>query len=188
MDKFTHDRIIIGMILSLGIAQLLKGVARLIEHPSRTRPYWVHLLWVGYIFLLMIHFWWWEFSLGKLVQWNFETYAFVILYIVVIYIICSLLFPEDLKEYAGYKEYYYSRGQWIFLLLAITFILDYIDSLVKGREYVGQFGMELKFRTLAHIILCLMAVKIKKQWFHGALAIAFLLYGISWILRKYSIQ
>jgi phosphoglycerol transferase MdoB-like AlkP superfamily enzyme len=188
MDKFAHDRIIIGMILSLGIAHLLKGVAKLIEHPTRSKPYWIHLLWVGYVFLLLVHFWWWEFRLSHITEWNFLTYFYIISYIVLFYIICSLLFPDDLKEYNGYKDYYYARGKWFFALLALTFLVDIGDGLIKGKEYVTGLGTEYPIRTALHFILCVVAMKVKKEWFHGTLAIVFIVYSVSWILRKYLVQ
>jgi len=188
MDKFAHDRILIGMILSLGVAHLLKGIAKLIEHPSRTKPYAVHLLWVLYTFLLLINFWWWEFRLGKIVQWTFGTYVFVILYITVYYIICSLLFPEDLKEYRDFKDYYYARGKWFFALLAAVFLLDLGDTLIKGREYFTALGTEYPIRIVSHTVLCLLAIKIKKEWFHMLLVVVFILYGISWVVRTYGVQ
>ncbi len=188
MDKFSHDRIIIGMILSLGIAHLLKGVAKLIEHPAKNKPYWVHLLWVGYIFLLLVHFWWWEFRLSHVAQWTFGTYAFIILFIVVIYIISSLMFPDDMSDYHGFKEYYYSRSTWIFSLLALVFLLDYGDALLKGPAYMQELGPEFKIRFAGHFFLCLVAARVKKEWVHAGLAIAFIGYGVSWILRQYNVQ
>jgi hypothetical protein len=59
MDTFTHIRMVLSIIMGLSIAHSLKGAAKLIEHPKRYRPYWVHLLWAFYIFLLISHFWWW---------------------------------------------------------------------------------------------------------------------------------
>ena len=35
---------VIGFILSLSIARMLVGAVKPIQHPGRTRPYWVHLL------------------------------------------------------------------------------------------------------------------------------------------------
>src|SRR5690348_14362121 len=65
MDQFFHIRMLVSMIVSLSMAHLLKGVAKIIEHPKRKEIYWVHLLWVFYMFIQIIDFWWWEFRLKR---------------------------------------------------------------------------------------------------------------------------
>jgi hypothetical protein len=187
MEKFTHIRIVIGIILSLSIAHLLKGVSKIIEHPGRNRPYWIHLLWVFYVFLQLIYFWWWEFSLGKLMEWTFVAYIFIIFYIILFYILSSLLFPDDLKDYGGYREYFYSRRKWFFALLGATFLVDIGDTLLKGRPYMEHLGGEYPIRVAVHFLLCLIAIRVRKEWFHAILVTSFILYGFSWILRRYMV-
>jgi hypothetical protein len=176
---------LMSMIISLSIAHLLKGVARIIEHPSRKKIYWVHLLWVVYLFMLITDFWWWEVKLKKVPEWNYGYYIFIVLYIICFYISSSLLFPDDLQEYDGYKSYFYSRKQWFFGLLGLLFVLDIGDTLIKGKTYYASLGNEYPVRIALHFILCLAAIKIRQQRFHEILVIAFIAYGISWILRRY---
>ncbi|QIY84216.1 hypothetical protein HER18_12155 [Chryseobacterium sp. NEB161] len=56
VDTFNHLKTIISIILGLSIGTLLNGSVRFIQHPGRYKPFWVHLLFVLYIFILMIHF------------------------------------------------------------------------------------------------------------------------------------
>ncbi|HVW59326.1 MAG TPA: hypothetical protein VHC48_04800, partial [Puia sp.] len=110
MDTFGHLRMVVGFILSISIARLLLGGVKLIQHPGRTRPYWIHLLWALYIFFVLIHFWWWEYSLKSIKQWSFQEYFFVVLYITMYFSLCALLFPDDLNDYKGsFEDYFYSR-------------------------------------------------------------------------------
>lgn len=105
MDTFGHIRMVIGFILSLSIARLLVGAVKLIQHPGRTKPYLVHLLWAFYIFLLLTHFWWWEFKLKTTVQeWQFQEYFFIIVFITMYFTLCALLFPDDLKDYQAQRR------------------------------------------------------------------------------------
>ena len=46
IDIFQHIRILLGMVVTLGMARLLTGVARIIQHPNDVRIYPVHLAWV----------------------------------------------------------------------------------------------------------------------------------------------
>jgi hypothetical protein len=186
MDTFSHIKTVIGIILSLSIALLLQGTVKMIQHPGRTKPYWVHLLWALYIFLMLIHFWWWEYKLKEISEWIFPEYFFIIVYIMIYYALCALLFPSDINDYEGsYEKYFYSRKNWFFIVLAICFVLDFIDTSIKGRQYLSTFHYEYYVRTITHIVLCLLAIKTKNRKFHAVLPILFILYEISFILRLY---
>lgn len=184
LPEFVHNRIVIGMILSLSVAHLLKGIVKLIEHPKKIKPYWVQLVWVAYVFLILIDFWWWEFQFKGVPEWNFGLYAFLIFYICIYFLICTMLFPENTSEYSGMKDYYYSRSTWLFTLLSLTFVIDIFDTLLKGKEHFTSLGIEYPIRSSIEFVLCLLAIKIKKEWYHAALGIALILYTLSWIARK----
>jgi len=185
MDQFFHIRMLMSIIVSLSVAHLLKGIAKLIEHPGRIRLYWVHLLWVIYAFLSLINFWWWEIRLKNVAAWNFESYLFLISYIIIYYIICALLFPDDMKDYAGYKEYYYSRKNWFFSFLGASFLFDVVDTFLKGADYYHSLGIAYLVRIVLYFVLCMVAIRTRNERYHAAMVIFFLLGNLVWILWKY---
>jgi hypothetical protein len=186
METFGHVKTVIAIILGLSITHLLKGAAKLIQHPGRDKPYWIHLLWALYVFLLLVHFWWWEYHLNSIQRWVFPEYFFVITYITIYYVLCALLFPDDLRDYkGGFEEYFYSRKKWFFSVLALSFVADVVDTLIKGKTYFLQFRLEYPLRNVSHILLCLAALWVKDKRFHAALVILFILYELSYILRLF---
>ena len=98
---------------------------------------------------------------------------------------CTLFFPEQIGEYDGFKGYYYSRRQWIFALMAALFVADIVDTLLKGRDYFHQLGFAYDIRTADFLFLSLLAVWIRRPWFHAAFASFALLYEIAFILEMY---
>ena len=62
-EVFTHVRVIIGIVLGLSVSRLLTGIAEIIQHPQRKNIYVVHLGWVLFAFLTVVHFWWFEFNM-----------------------------------------------------------------------------------------------------------------------------
>ncbi len=188
MDTFGHDKVIISVVLSLGITHLLKGVARVIGNHEKPLRYWIHLLWVLYTLLLLVGFWWWEYRLGAIRQWHFGSYLFIIFYITCFYLLCIMLMPEDINRYDSYKDYYYGRGRYYFLLLSLVFLVDLGDTLLKGTAYFSNLGPEYPVRIATHFGLCLVAFRSKKEWFHLALALLFIVYELSWITRTYNLQ
>ena len=148
----------------------------------------LHFLWVFYIFLLIIHFWWWEFNLKLITQWNFADYIFVITYILLYYLLCAILYPDDLKGYDGYEDYFHSRKKWFFSVLGLCFLADIIDTFLKGNDYSLSSQPEYYPRIFIHFGLCLAAIFIRKNNFYSILAILFILYEISFIYRYFSIE
>ena len=49
MDIFEYVAVLVSIIIGLGMAHLLRGLVRIIQHPGRHPAYWVHLGWVGYL-------------------------------------------------------------------------------------------------------------------------------------------
>ena len=186
MDTFFHIRMVMSIIMGLSITHLLKGATKIIEHPKKYKPYWVHLLWALYVFLLLIFFWWFEIHLREVKQWVFTEYFFIISYIILYYILCALLFPDDLSDYDGYADYFYSRKKWFFSVLALVYAADVIDTFIKGTDYIEHLHWEYPVRNVTHILLCVVAIRVDNRKFHAALVVLFLLYQLSWILRFYN--
>jgi hypothetical protein len=185
IEIFPHVRIIMGMVISLGIARLLTGLARFVQHPGKTAIYPVHLAWVGSMLLLLVHFWWWEYRLYIVPQWTVTIYLFLISYTILLFGLCALLFPDNIDEYSGYEEYFLSRRRWFFGMLAVAFLFDYLDTLIKGREHAELFGLEYELRFPAYAILCGIAMATRNRVFQAAFVTLSLVYQVSWILRLF---
>ena len=185
LDIFMHVRLVMGFVISLSIARLLTGVSRFVQHPSKVRVYPVHLIWTFSVLLMLIHFWWWEFWLTGIPQWTFTLYAFLIGFAIVMYLLCSILYPDNLAEYAGYEDYFYSRRRWFFGLFALTFVCDFIDTLIKGADHLQSFGPEYLIRPPVYIVLCAIAAWTADRRYHWAFAIANLAYQVSFVARLF---
>jgi hypothetical protein len=184
---FSHIRVVLSMVVSLGIARLLSGTAKFVQHPGRLRVYSVHLLWALSLLISMLHFWWWEFSLSQLAVWRFETYVFVVGYAALYYLLCAILFPDDLAEYTGFKDYFMSRRRWFFGLLAATYVVDVVDTWIKGPDQLWARGYEYPVRTVIFVLLCFLAARTANARFHAAFVVVSLVYQVSWILRLYDV-
>ncbi|MGE0118561.1 MAG: hypothetical protein AB7S71_12495 [Dongiaceae bacterium] len=182
---FPHIRIVMGIVLGLGVTRLLTGTARFVQHPQRRRASWVHLGWVLFMLISLTHFWWWEFWLYGIAVWTYEAYLFLIVYTVLLYFLCALLYPDDIDEYDGYEDYFISRRKWFFGLLALTFLFDLADTLLKGYPHFERYGLEYAVRTPVAVALCVAAMFVASRTLHGAFVIVSLIYQASWILRLF---
>jgi hypothetical protein len=185
MEIYQHAKVITAILVGFALTHLLGGVARLAQYPGKAPVYWVHLVWVTFAFFYVISFWWWEFGLERLTSWNFLLYVFVALYGVLLYLFCALLIPGDLTGYSGFKDYFYSRRRWLFGVLAAIFVVDFMDSMIKGGEHMRLLGSEYDVIEAASAICCIIAMKTTSARFHGAFALTSTLYQGFYYIRVF---
>lgn len=188
MEVFNHIKTIISIILGLGIGALLNGTVKFIQHPKRNKLFMIHFILVVYLFLLIIHFWWWEYRLKTVYLWTFTQYIFTIFYIINFFILCQLLYPQDLKDYDhDYRKYFFSRKKWIFLFFILLFFSDLIDTLYKGVEYFQSLMPLYGIRLVTHIplFLWLMFSKSQSKWLYGCAILFFILFELLFIYVRY---
>ncbi|WP_426125612.1 hypothetical protein [Pararhizobium sp. PWRC1-1] len=186
-ELFSHIRVVMGMVISLSMARLLTGLAVLVQHPGKTRIYWLHLGWVLFMFLFLIYFWWWEYRLHSVPVIDFSVYLFVISYCCIFFFLCVLLFPTSMEDYSGYEHYFMSRRAWFFGFLALAYAVDLIDTAVKGKTYFLSYGLEYPLRNATYILLCIIAAITADRRFHATFLIAGLTYQLVWIFRAFDL-
>ncbi len=185
MDIFEYTAVLTSIIIGLGIAHLLRGFAGLIQHPEKARPYWVHLLWVGYMFFTLVFWWWWEFRLGEIETWTFQVYLFVVFYAFVLFLTSALLFPASMEGYEDFRDYFYAKRRWIFGLIATTYVIDVGDTMLKGQDHLAGLGLEYAISTALQFILAVLLMWVRNERFHATLAIVMFAYQVSWAFRMF---
>jgi hypothetical protein len=174
MEFFNYVMVLASVIIGLAVTHLLQGVARLIQHPERQKLYWVHLLWVALMFLNALFLWWWEYQLSSLHHWTFELYVFVLSFAVVLYLICAVLMPSELGDYASYRAYYFSRRRWLFGLVLLFSLMDFADSAIKGPAHLASLGWPYFAVVATRSVLLLGAMKTRNAKYHAFVVLLFI--------------
>lgn len=187
MEIFEYIAVLTSILIGLGMAHLLRGLVRLIQHPDRHPVYWVHLGWVVYLFFTLVFWWWWEFRLGALETWTFLVYIYVVFYAFLMFVVSALLFPDDLGDYGDYKTYFFARRGWFYGLLALTNVVDLGDSLLKGMDHFMNLGMEYYVATSLQIGLSVAAMFVRNERYHQVLVVTFVIYQVSWAVRMFEV-
>ncbi|CAH2897386.1 MAG: hypothetical protein PCALPYG88_3236 [uncultured Paraburkholderia sp.] len=185
MEKFTHVRIVMGMIVSLGLTHMLKGLSSVIQHPSGKNIYPIHMAWVASLILNILQFWWWEFSLREIPVWTFGIYLYLIFYAFIIYLMCALLFPDSLRDYADYRDYFMSRRAWFFGLALAESVIDIGDSFIKGELHVASLGDMYWVKTAAFAIGCVVAMRTRNQVYHASFVALNLVAQLLFVANMY---
>src|SRR5215218_7005221 len=95
MDAFNYLAVLISIILGLGIAQLLTGFGRWIEHRKRFAAFVPAMLWAGILLLIHLQTWWSMFGFRFVSQWTFVSFAMVLLQPVTLYLLTILALPSQ---------------------------------------------------------------------------------------------
>ncbi len=182
---FIYVRTIISIIVGLSLGRLLTGLARFVQHPNLYRIFLPHFIWSIFMLIYVAHFWWWEFHLIT-IEWTFGVYCFIILYASSLFFLCTILFPDAMHEYAGFADYFISRRRWFFGILAIVFVFDIIDVIVKGTDYLHSLGVAYWIRTAAFIAGSLLSTVVRDARFQTGYAIIALVSELAWAVGYYN--
>lgn len=187
IEHFTHVRIIIGMVLGISVSRLVVGMSEFLQHPKRKKVYLVHLGWVLYLFLTIIHFWWYEFGLVKVQSWSFGLYVFLITFACLFAFVASLLFPSSLEEYGGYEEYFQARRRTFYTMFTVLTAADLVDTAIKGHDHFHALGIEYPLQQAALILASVVAIFVPSKTYQGIFVATVLLYKGVWIFRQYNL-
>lgn len=169
MEIFEYISVLTSIIIGLGITHLLKGVAGLIQHPQREEIYATHLAWVAYMLFTTVLWWWWQFGLDERPEWTLGIYLFVSMFALVFYLLCALLFPSDMDDYEGYHDYFMSKRSWFLGLLATAYLLDLLDTLLKGVDHFRRLGLDYPIQAVVIAGLCVLGVRTRSRRYHAIL-------------------
>ena len=189
MEIFDYVMIVISLIVGLGLAQLLSGIGELalgkaIGHDP-AKPYWIHLLWVAYVFLYLIFFWWFQFNLQRVETWSFPLFSLEVCYAVLIFLLCFVLFPGSKRRISDYKTYFFAARKWFFGLLITVFLVDFVDTAIKGRSYLVDLGLEWALGKVLMIAFLTYAIVTTNKRFHAWFVVLVLMLQVFFILRSY---
>lgn len=185
MTFFEYVAVLVSIIVALGIAQILSGIARTIEKPEGQEIYWVHLLWSTWLFVYLIFFWWFEFRLGQIAEWTFYAYLVVVLYATLLYLLSAILFPSREHDGVNFEERFYSRRKWFFGLLVLFLVFDLLDTTLKGAGHLGDLGPRYLILNSVFAAAFIGGMVTTNRRFHGAFAVIYLVAQLQWIFERF---
>lgn len=187
-ELFPHVRIVMGMVVGLGITRLLMGYAGLIQHPRRAKLSLIHQLWGFSILVELVLFWWWEFELYGVKNWNFGLFAFLIGYSITLFLLAALIFPDKIDDYEDYEDFFLKRRHWFFGIFGLTFVLDILDTVVKGEPYFDTLGIGYLIQVPIGVALCAIAIWTSNRRYHLGLVLVHLAYQFIWIVLLFNVH
>ena len=172
MSQFEFIAVLVSVVTGLGVVRLLNGFAGFLS--TGQKYYWVHLLWTWNVFHFIVFFWWFFWRWSGIVEWNFLLFLFVLIYSVIMYLLCALLYPVG-QDTMNFEKSYFDRRRWFFGLWVLVMMADIIDTNWKAHYGMSGFGWFLA--TVWGLIVAgsLTAAWTDNRRFHAAWAVIFFL-------------
>lgn len=162
MDQFEYVMVLISIIVGLGIAHILLGIGGIIDRLSRKNDRLelslAHAAWLGFCFMWLVMFWWWEYRFSTRVsEWTSGLYLFLVSYAVTLFVLQAILVPRNWDGVSSLQDYFLERRVWFYSLLAVATLLDQFDSFLKGGvDYLwatGYFNIAFALTTIPVVII-----------------------------------
>lgn len=168
MTPFEYITVLISIILGMGITQLVTGIADVVHQWNKTKLYWPHLIWVGFVFFLHIQDWWETYALQTHASWRLSTFLFVVLYPINLFILARLLFPIANSNTVDFKQFYFSNYRRFFLWVIILSLLAIANNLaISDYTWMDQMAPTALVLTLGPIA----GRDIKNEYVHKVAAV-----------------
>ncbi len=173
MTPFEYITILVSIILGLGVAQIVTGLAHFMHTGNKVKLYWPHLLWIIMIFFFHLQEWWVFYEYKSFTAWQMHTFIFVILYPIGLFIQARLLFPFDnFDEVTDLKKFYYENYRIYYGSIGVQAVLSLIDNMwLRGMALTEQFVQIGMFVLMFSVVV----FKIRNEIFHKIVAVLLLL-------------
>lgn len=181
MNPFEYIVLLTSIVIALGITRILTGLGKMLQLRGSIRVYWVHALWAVNVFLWLLVNWWILYRWRTFDQWTFFLFLFVLASPVVAFLLSVLLLPEPLEAGADLKQRFFENHRWFFALAALLPPIDAADTLLKGVAHFRAQGPFYVLTITLVFILCITGAVTRRERFHAAFSVFFLLYILLFI-------
>lgn len=163
------NAILYGIVAS----EFFIGWGRMSRNFRITKFYWVHLLWTGLAFGLLIDIWWDSWSRGEILTSDIWYFYSSLITPLLFHFITVILFPKLKSGTNGdFKLLFYLRKNKLFTLFGVFFFSNLILSPVFAENNI--YVSENAFRITA-IVLSIAAIIIDNTRFHKILILVSML-------------
>lgn len=179
MDPFEYVCVLTSIVAGLAVTRLVGGVGQLLQTRGRTPGYWVHGLWMANTLITVIITWWIQYRWRIIEHWTLFHVLWLLVAPINLYLASTLLFPNEQEgePIKNWRQHYFDHHRGFFLLIAMNFVIDLVDTLLKGWERFLSLGPLYAGSMLLFIVLGSVAAFTKSPRFHAGFAVFYFVYN-----------
>lgn len=183
-NLFSFLMVMISIIIGFGVTELLGGSARLLRARKEAKPYWLHTVAVIGVFMAHLVLWWEAWGLRLIQDWTFPGALFMLATPIGLYLIASLIFPDDVKG-CDFREYYFENFRLIWIIaIIVTVLATSFRPVMFGHSIIDLDNLP----SLIQIMISIAIFSTKNPIIHTILVPLFFLIVVSdQLIFRYSI-
>lgn len=181
MEPFEYIVVLTSLILGLGIAQILTGVADILSHIRHVKISIPHAIYVLVVFLIHIQEWWINYQYSKIVPvWTLSVVLCILIFPILLFLQARMLFPTGLQsKETDLNNYYDNQWRWLFSIGTLTVAVSLMQNMyIQNLKFIDNLPI------IAYLIIYLVFLlfNIKNKVLHIAFVSAQLLAWIIYII------
>ena len=122
MNLFEFLMILLSLIVGLGVAEILSGIARFLKKNGARKLPWLHAIATMAVFVGLLQTFWESWGLRTVETWSFPAMLLMLGSPICLYLMAYILFPEP-DEHASLDDYYLERARLLWPLAGLTVIV-----------------------------------------------------------------
>lgn len=184
MSAFEYVSVLISIILGLAVVHLLGGVSLILDRRVIARLDWVHTIWVLNMFSLITWVWWGNWQLNEIESFSPVHYISMVLFSVVLYLMCGLLFPIKGSEVEDFFEQFEMNRPMFFYLGEVLLVAAALKGYVDRQVLAEPDTLERAAMLVTLAVLFGIASRYSSRTYHSFLAIVFFGLTLRWIFTE----
>lgn len=121
-QPFLYLAVLVSIIFGFAIQQVLGGFRSLILARGKVRLYWPVLVWSLLALLIIAQNWWESFGLANREQWDFVSFAAILVQAIIVYMLAAVVLPEMPPDEAVDLKQHYYRERTALYGLAVAYL------------------------------------------------------------------
>lgn len=167
MSLFEFLMVLVSLIIGLGLAELLSGIAQTIRKKAEIQFYWVHSVFIVIIFLALLQSWWEIWGVRDTPAWSFIALLMMLGGPIGLFLASHLIFPEHLAG-SNLKSYYYDNMSPVFWIAAFTVL---VSSTFRPVVLGDQFFALQNLSSICLLPTFIVMARTKNEIFHGTMIV-----------------
>lgn len=113
MSNFEFVFSLFGLLLGLGLAEVLGGFGNTLQERDKIKVGWLTPLLGLLVALDLTSFWWFAWSVRNSVPANYLALLAGLLIFGTYYLVARLVFPRDHAQWPDFDDYYFRQKKWV---------------------------------------------------------------------------
>ena len=165
MNLFEFLMILLSLIVGLGLAEILAGLARFLKRSGKHDIPWIHATATLAIFVALLQTLWESWGLRTIEEWSFPAMLLMLGSPICLYLMAYILFPEQ-DEHVGLDQYYFERAKLLWPLGGLTVV---VGTLFRPVAFGEPLWVLDHASGIPILVVCAILTFTKKQIAHRIL-------------------